>query len=136
MSEMGIMKDIQVIASKLRKRLFRNNCGMAWMGQPFYPPQEMTVVVNPGDVVIRRARPVRFGLTPGSSDLIGWESVKITPKMVGRSFARFLAVEVKTENGHRTDLQKNFIEIVQAQGGRAFFVSSVEEAKELLKGER
>jgi hypothetical protein len=113
-------------------RLFRNNNGVAKM--------------KDGSVV-------RYGLGNGTSDLIGWESVVITPDMVGQTFARFLAPEVKTEKEYDyimkhydelrdyngTDKKKNhykqqikFCEQVTKQGGKAGFVESAERLKKLL----
>lgn len=55
----------------------------------------------------------------GSSDLIGWTSVVITPEMVGRKMAVFTAIEVKTEKGKVSAEQKHFISEVQKAGGIA-----------------
>ncbi len=51
MTEADIMREIQLAATKLGARLFRNNVGMA--------------TTNTGSVI-------RFGLAIGSPDLIGW----------------------------------------------------------------
>ena len=51
MTEADIMRQIQLAATKLGARLFRNNVGMA--------------TTNTGSVI-------RFGLAVGSADLIGW----------------------------------------------------------------
>ena len=37
-----------------------------------------------------------FGLSPGSSDEIGWKEKIITPDMVGQKVAIFQAIEIKT----------------------------------------
>ena len=37
-----------------------------------------------------------FGLSPGSSDEIGWKEKVITPDMVGKKIAIFQAIEIKT----------------------------------------
>jgi hypothetical protein len=42
---------------------------------------------------------IRFGLTPGSADLIGWHEVLVTPEMVGQKLAVFLSIEVKNSSG-------------------------------------
>ena len=49
-------------------RVFRNNVGLARF------PDGSTV---------------RYGLCPGSADLIGWRTVTITQDMVGQPFAQF-----------------------------------------------
>lgn len=76
---------------------------------------------------------VRFGLTPGSSDLIGWTPVVITEDMVGDTVAVFTAVECKTVKGKPTDKQKLFICRVQADGGYAGVARSVEDAMGIIE---
>ena len=106
-------------------RVFRNTVGEGWVGD---------VVANDGGaVVIRNARYVRFGLCPGSSDLIGWRSLLITPAMVGITVAQFLAPEVKTQKGVESDLQPKFINAVNAAGGCAGFVRSPVDAMKLVR---
>jgi hypothetical protein len=64
------------------------------------------------------ARKVRAGLAVnGSSDLIGFTRVKITPDMVGKTVAVFTAVEVKTAKGAVSDDQRAFIATVIKNGG-------------------
>jgi hypothetical protein len=57
------------------------------------------------------------GLHKGSSDLIGWKTVEITPDMVGQHVAIFTAVEVKTGSGRTTAEQEQFLQAVRAAGG-------------------
>ena len=77
-SESAIMKNIQVAFTNLGARLFRNNVGLAWTGRAKEIKKISNVRVGPGDVVIRNARPIKFGLFKGSSDLIGWTRLDIT----------------------------------------------------------
>ena len=42
----------------------------------------------------RSGRWVQFGLAKGSSDLIGFKTVEITPEMVGEKVAVFCSIEV------------------------------------------
>ena len=72
---------------------------------------------NTGVLPDSRGIPVRFGLCPGSSDLIG-----IGPDGV------FVAIEVKTATGKATDAQLRFIDAVRARGGRAGIARSPEDA--------
>jgi hypothetical protein len=94
-------------------RLFRQNVGVATF------PDGARVV---------------YGLTPGSSDLIGWNSVEITPDMVGKRVAVFCAIEVKTQTGRLSRAQENFLEAVKRAGGRAGVARSVEEAQQIITG--
>ena len=47
----------------------------------------------------RTGRWVQFGLAKGSSDLIGFKTVKVTPEMIGQEIAQFVSIEIKTERG-------------------------------------
>ena len=106
MLETDIMRLIQVAASKVGMRLFRNNVGQAKTEDGQF---------------------IRFGLCPGSSDLIGFKTKTITPEMVGKQIAVFTALEVKTERGRVTAEQQNFINMVQNAGGYAFVCRSESE---------
>ena len=86
-------------------------------------------------------RQVRFGLGNvskafnqhmKSSDLVGIESVVITPDMVGQTIGRFLAVECKPEDWKYTGTdhevaQRKFISKVNEMGGRAYFSNGTDE---------
>jgi len=89
-------------------RLFRNNTGQGWQGQTQRDGAKL-IITNP--------RPLMAGLHKGSSDLIGWKTVEITPEMIGQKLAVFCAVEVKTGSGRTTVEQENFLQIVRAAGG-------------------
>ena len=77
---------------------------------------------NVGMYKDQRGNVIRDGLCKGSSDLIGWAPVTVTPDMVGSKIAVFTAVEVKlNKNGKykATDDQKRFISAVLNNGGFA-----------------
>lgn len=69
---------------------------------------------------------VRFGLCVGSSDIIGWTPVVVTPEMVGRQVAIFTAYECK-EEARLTAEQRAFLTIVQAAGGLGAVVYRLED---------
>ena len=114
MSEANLMRQIQIGIAKNGAKTFRNNVGLF-------------------DTL--DGRKIRTGLCVGSSDLIGWKKIIITPQMVGKQLAVFVAVEVKMPEGESTKEQVNFIEAVTADGGIAFVARSVEEAIAKLRGE-
>jgi hypothetical protein len=91
--------------------LYRNNCGV---------------------LQDRRGVPVRYGLQPGSSDLIGWRTVTITPEMVGQQVAVFTSIEVKTPTGRIRPEQQHWLDAVQAAGGIAGVARSVEDALRIV----
>lgn len=63
-------------------------------------------------------RVVAAGLSAkGSSDLIGWRTVTITPDMVGTQIAQLVAIEVKTATGRCTKEQEDFLNNVRKSGG-------------------
>ena len=97
-------------------RMFRNNVGSAWLGR--YTIRERCVYLY-------NAMRVRFGLAPGSSDLIGISSVIVTPDMVGKRVGLFTAIECKSGPNGPTPSQASFINMVRDLGGIAVCVNSV-----------
>jgi hypothetical protein len=129
MKESNLMKTIQLALGKLpHVKLFRNNVAMAWVG-------ESRAINGSGNRLVINARPLHAGLCEGSSDLIGWTEVTITPEMVGRKFARFTAVEVKTDTGRATQKQRNFLDQVAQSGGIALLASTPEGARVFIESQ-
>lgn len=125
MKESAIQQRILLACSRGATRLFRNNVGQAWAGKAERLPD--------GNVLIRDARPFHAGLCVGSSDLIGFSVVTITPEMVGRTVAIFSAVECKAAGGRVRPEQANFIEQVRKAGGIAGVARSDDEALALFE---
>jgi len=86
---------------------------------------------NVGVLKDENGQHVRYGLCTGSSDLIGWTAMTVTPCMVGKKIAVFTAQEVKTPTGYPSKEQKLFIAAVIKAGGIAGIVRSVEDALKL-----
>ena len=107
MTESEILKQIHAL-SKGSVRLFRNNVGFDATNK------------------------VKYGLIPGSSDLIGWKTIEITQHHVGRKVAVFTAIEVKKKGGRVAPIQQQFVDYVDECGGLSGICYSVEEAIELL----
>lgn len=112
--------------------LFRNNVGQTWAGKSTQFKRRCLVPVEPGDVLVHNARPLHAGLCKGSSDLIGWRSITITPDMVGQQIAVFCAVEVKDGRGRPTKEQVHFINTLIKAGGLGCVAWNVEDAKKGL----
>ena len=87
---------------------------------------------NTGALVDQQGRFVRFGLCKGSSDLIGLRSLEITPEMVGKRLAQFVALEVKTESGTVSTEQRAFLQLVQQLGGLGAVCRSIAQAQAVL----
>ena len=112
-TEQQIQQQIRLACSTGPARLWRNNVGR---------------------LQDQHGRMVTFGLCPGSSDLIGYRTVTVTPEMVGQELAVFTAVEVKSATGRATKEQTAFIEHVRQAGGRAGIARSVAEAVAIVTG--
>lgn len=119
------MHKIMVALASTKATIFRNNVGMAYQGDKYIDP----VTKKP---YLTNLRPVHFGLHKGSSDIIGWTQVTITPDMVGKTLAVFTAVEVKTPQGKESSEQARFIERVKEAGGLAGFARTEQDAKTII----
>ena len=133
MSEQEIQQRILLACSKGPSRLWRTNVALAWTGQAQQIKQRGRLLLDPGDVVIRNARPLHSGLCRGSADLIGLRSITIGPEHLGQRLAVFAAVEVKSATGRPTPEQLAFIDVVQQMGGFAGVARSVVEAAALMR---
>lgn len=123
--ETPIMREIMLAVSKVGVRIFRNNVAMAWVGR--------VITRSDGMVTIDNARPLHAGLCEGSADLIGWHSITITPDMVGKKVAVFVAIEAKSSKGTVKENQLNFLNAVQAAGGIAIVARSPQDALNIIE---
>ena len=81
----------------------------------------------------RTGRYVQFGLAKGSSDLVGFKTIKITPEMIGQEVAQFVSIEIKTERGKLTEVQQNWLQKVQDSGGIVGVARSIQDALKIVK---
>lgn len=132
MSEADLMRRLQIAASRLGARLFRQQVGMAWVGRAVKIDRPGLYAVKKGDVVIHSARPFHAGVE-GMSDLGGWVSVEITPDMVGSTLAVVAQAEIK-ENARPTKEQLAWIAAVNKAGGRAGIARSEKDLADILAG--
>lgn len=123
MTETDLQRQIQIELSDEHTRLWRNTVGFGWQGSNF--------TIREGKLAAGVARPVTFGLGPGSSDLVGPHSVLVTPAMVGSRIAVFAAIEVKRK-AKRSAEQTRFIEVINELGGLADVARSIEEARQIV----
>ncbi len=87
--------------------------------------------------VRRRGKLVKAGLGTGTSDLIGWVEVTVTPEMVGTKVAVFAAVELKREEGGVVSKeQAEFLGHLKIAGGIAGIARSVSEFLEIVENGR
>lgn len=125
MNETTILQRIRLAIGRIKSvKLFRNNCGQAWMGKVIRKTADTVTIQNP--------RPVQFGLHPGSADLIGWKSIVITPEMVGRKVAVFVSIECKTPDGKVRPDQEQWQLVIQEAGGIACIARGEDAALQCL----
>lgn len=114
-AERNILADARLhVAKDEHLRLFRNNTGA------FYDDKSN--------------RMIRYGLCTGSSDLIGWRTIIVTPEMVGRKLAVFIGAECKAKYAYPTPDQRVFISQLKAMGGYAGIFRSGEQLRQLTLG--
>lgn len=94
---------------------WRNNTGMAWQGEQLRIRTGQSFTVQPGMVVLKEARPIRFGL-PGSGDILGVAR--------GKAFS----LEAKAEGGRLEASQPKFQAAWERAGGAYGVFRSAEEA--------
>ena len=121
MNETSLGKRICLMASQLGHRIFRSNVGEGWIGKAVFFSKPAKVEVYPGDVIIRKAKRIHFGLCNGQGDYIGFSKT-----------GKFISIELKTETGKIREEQILFAEAVNKAGGIAGIIRTEEEGFELL----
>lgn len=125
MAESDVQAEIMLACGRLPGvRLFRNSVGQGWSGHLRGRQGNLVILEN--------ARPIRYGLMPGSADLIGWRSLVVTPEMVGTRIAQLVSLEVKTLTGTAADHQKNWLSRTTEAGACSAVVRSPEAALQAL----
>ena len=125
MKESKLLKKIHIDFVDENTRLFRNNVGTAFQGKHSF--------LEDGGLLLQYPRRIKFGLCIGSSDIIGFKSIKITEDMVGQNVAVFTALEIKGDSGKVTNDQSDFLNMVDTMGGLAGIVRTPEDAAWILK---
>lgn len=131
-SEQELQQRALIHLSRGPVRMFRNNVALGWVGQSQMIRQCCTMQLHPGDVVIRKGRPLHAGLAPGSGDAVGWRTVMITPDMVGRSVAVFASIEFKAPRGRVSPEQQAWDATVRGAGGLSGIARSIDDARGIL----
>lgn len=91
------------------QRLYRANVGIGWAGK----------VIDARNGILKLARFCKLELFPvGTSDLVGFDSIIITPDMVGKKVAVFVGSELKaTPRDKLNKDQRNFRDLLVKMGG-------------------
>ncbi len=121
MKESPVLHHSLLALSEAGHLAWRNNTGIGWAGQAIKPSRAMNIVMQPGDVLIRNARPLHAGLCVGSADIIGL-----------RSDGRFYGIECKSDTGRQSKEQKIFGDVVISHGGLYGIARSPEEALKII----
>lgn len=115
MSETETLKKVMLkLGAKNWLKIWRNNTGQAWQGKRFglkrgtrvVDEMGRSIVVEPGDIMIKGAHPVNFGLA-GSGDIAGI----IAPAGI------MIYIETKYGRYKQTEQQKRFAKMIQDMGG-------------------
>ena len=138
MTEHEIQQRILLACSRGDTRLFRNNVGTGWAGQATRVTagnlRAVLGSIRPGDVLIRQGRPLHAGLCVGSSDLIGYRSLEVSPAMIGQRVAQFAALEIKSATGRPTAEQAQFLATIRQAGGCSGITRNQADADLILRG--
>jgi hypothetical protein len=112
-----------------RGRLFKNHQGTAWIGKPLNTNKKNAIVLE-------YPKKITFGLTPGSSDLIGFEFVDGSNDIYENIVPIICSIEVKTKASPKiTDDQKDWLNYITKIGGRAYLAEENEDNYLLNKWE-
>ena len=110
-TEKALQEDIMNAVNRRKDaRLFRNNVGQC---------KESNIGL-------------KYGLRKGSSDLIGFTKIIVTPNMVGKPIAIFTAIELKVKNKKPTPKQITFIKTVRNFGGIACVARDVNDISRIF----
>lgn len=120
--------------------IHRNNVGSASMNVDDFiragmPPEFAKMAAN---CVQARFRGMRFGLSIGSSDLIG--SIQVNdvsrrgdiPEIARRMMPRFLCVELKQPGKRPSDDQERFLEAKRRIGAVAFWADNLATVQDMI----
>jgi len=134
LKEKDLLNKIQLYVTSIGSRLFRNNVALSVSGRVIAVRSRETHTLQPGDFIVRKGRLIKSGLATGSSDLIGWKTVTITPDLVGCKLAVFTAVEGKTGKLKLTPEQAAFLAAVNKAGGIAIEARSIDDVASVFEG--
>jgi len=124
----ALMNRIMLALSEAGRTVWRNTTAQGWAGKSFSLAPGQVYKAKGGERVVVDPYPIKAGLCVGSGDIIGIDSVVITPDMVGKRVAIFCSWEVKSGTGRASTEQINFARFVRNAGGVAEVVRSEQEA--------
>lgn len=132
----NLMNRCLIALSKAGATVWRNTTAAGWAGKSFSLSRGEVYHARGGERVVLDAYPIKAGLCEGSGDIIGLNTIEITPDMVGTHVAVFCSWEVKDGQGRPTPKQTHFAGFVAAAGGIGVIIRSEAEALETIKAYR
>ena len=132
--ERAVQNDIRnELAENPALRIYRANVGAGWTGNAIVrASSRLTVELQPGDVVIRQARPFDTGLPEGFPDLVGGVQHTVTEADVGKKLAVLAFIENKSATGKLSEKQAKFLKALSLFGAKTGVARSAEDAKRIL----
>jgi hypothetical protein len=130
--ESNTLKLVRMAATRIAMVLFRNNVAQGWVGKSVRLKPGQTYTARGGERIVFDPRALHAGLIVGSGDGIGWDSIVITPEMVGCRVAVIVSAETKSKDGRLSDEQKNWRDRILADGGIAVVCKSESEFVEAI----
>ena len=133
MNESDILKKVMLsLGTKHWIKLWRNNTGSAWQGQRYNLKRGLKLtttsgksfITETGDILLRHAHPVKFGLI-GSGDIAGI----IYPN------GKTIYIETKYGKYKQTTYQKNFEKMIKAMGGIYIVVKDPDNVEQQILNE-
>lgn len=122
MAEKSLAANIRIAAPKHNARMFRNQVGTYIMADPKCWSCQ------------KHGRRISSGFGKDSPDQVGWQTVVVTPEMVGTKVAVFVGMELKTGKRKPTGGQYNWLKVIKDSGGIAGVVRTIEEAVAIFEG--
>lgn len=132
----ALMNRCMLALSRAGATVWRNTTAAGWAGKSFTLSRGEVYRARGGERVVLDAYPINAGLCEGSGDIIGLNTIEITPDMIGMRLAVFCSWEVKDGKGRATKPQDNFAGFVTAAGGIGAIIRSEAEALETLRVNR
>lgn len=136
-SEKEVRKEIlkKTNAPRSRTTLLSNVTGRGFVGQLL----NKKALYETGQAIIKNARHISFGLgatvrgkSGGFPDLIGWTTIEITEKHIGKKIAVFTAIEVKRKGKKPSEIQTQRLELLKNAGALADWCDNADDAEELI----
>jgi hypothetical protein len=116
-------------------KYFRVNSGTGWTSNDL---RRITVAgryeLQPGDVVLKNARPFTTGVPAGYSDVSGATTITVHPSLVGEKIAVATFIECKVPGKNPTPDQRNFLSAMREAGAIAGVASSEADAINIILG--